>query len=147
MGACGRAHPSFGMTPTFREYDLWGQKTQILTIWCHTKRGMRAAMRAPSFFCYGNDKDLKVCFLVICVIYKEIWGMSQNCSWQFWWNNSLLQEEQEVCQRWGIFISSYSLTHCKKSRHIIDFIIICCILGDLFFLSSDSYTKWDTRTN
>ena len=41
MGARGRAHPSFGMTPTFREYDLWSQKTQILK---------------------GNDKNLKVCF-------------------------------------------------------------------------------------
>ena len=26
----GRAHLSFGMTPSFREYDLWSQKTQIL---------------------------------------------------------------------------------------------------------------------
>ena len=25
MGAHGRTHPSFGMTPTFREYNLWCQ--------------------------------------------------------------------------------------------------------------------------
>ena len=36
MGARGRAHPSFGMTPTFREYDLRSQKTQILKSQCHT---------------------------------------------------------------------------------------------------------------
>ncbi len=40
------AHPSFGMTPTFREYDLWSQKTQILKSRCHTKRRTRGH---PSF--------------------------------------------------------------------------------------------------
>ncbi len=34
------AHPSLGMTPTLREYDLWSQKTQILKSRCHTKKSM-----------------------------------------------------------------------------------------------------------
>ncbi len=54
----GRAHHSFGMTPTFREYDLWSQKTQILK-----------SRPRPSFFWYDNDKDHKVCFLVTRLIY------------------------------------------------------------------------------
>ncbi len=50
MGALGRAYPSLGMTPTFREYDLWSQKTQILKSRCHTKRRMGAHGHAhPSF--------------------------------------------------------------------------------------------------
>ena len=40
------AHPSLGMTPTFREYDLWSRKTQILKSQCHTRRRMGAATRA-----------------------------------------------------------------------------------------------------
>ncbi len=48
----------YGMTPTFREYNLWCQQSQILKSRCHTKRRMGAV------FWYDNDKDLKVCFLV-----------------------------------------------------------------------------------
>ncbi len=37
-------YPSFGMTPTFREYNLWSQQSQILKSRCHTKRRMGAAI-------------------------------------------------------------------------------------------------------
>ncbi len=38
MGVRGRAHRSFGMTPTF-------QKKKNLKSWCHTKRRMGTVMR------------------------------------------------------------------------------------------------------
>ncbi len=43
-------HPSFGMTPTFREYDLWSQKTQ------NAKKSVSYQKK--------DGHDLKVYFLV-----------------------------------------------------------------------------------
>ncbi len=96
VGVFGRAHPSFGMTPTFREYDLLSQKTQILKSRCHTKRSRGAkdsnsktslsdqkkdgrGLARPSFFWYDTDKDLKVCFLVTCVMYVSHVLQDQPC--------------------------------------------------------------------
>ncbi len=62
MGARGRAHPSFGMTPTFREYDLWSQKTQILKSRCHTKRRMGGATRAHPSLGMTTTKTLRSVF-------------------------------------------------------------------------------------
>ncbi len=62
MGACGRAHPSFGMTQTFREYCKISKKSVS-----YQKKDGRGHAR-PSFFWYDNDNDLKVCFLVTRVI-------------------------------------------------------------------------------
>ncbi len=58
----GCTHPSFGMTPTFREYDLWSQKTQILKSRCHTTGAH------PSFGMTTTKTCNKVCFLVRRVI-------------------------------------------------------------------------------
>ena len=50
MGARGRVHPSFGMTPTFGENNPWRQQSPILKSRCHTKRRMGTATHAhPSF--------------------------------------------------------------------------------------------------
>ncbi len=62
MGARGRTHPSFGMTPTFWEYDLRSQKTQILKSRCHTKRRMGAAARAHPSFGMTTTKTLRSVF-------------------------------------------------------------------------------------
>ncbi len=43
----GHAHPSFGMTPIFSEYDLWSQKTQIWVYLYQKKDGRGHAH--PSF--------------------------------------------------------------------------------------------------
>ncbi len=50
----------YGMTPTFREYDLWSQKTKILKSRCHTKRRMGAATRAHPSFGMTTTKTLTV---------------------------------------------------------------------------------------
>ncbi len=59
MGTRGHAHPSFGMSPTFREYDLWSQQTQILKSRCHTKRRMGAATRVHPSFGMTTTKALR----------------------------------------------------------------------------------------
>ena len=64
MGGRGRAHPSFGMTPTFREYNRWSQKTQILK-----KSVSYQKNDGRGHFWYDNDKYLEVCFLVTHIIY------------------------------------------------------------------------------
>ncbi len=74
-GARGRAHSSFGMTPTFWEYNLWCQQSQILKSQCHIKRRMGTATQAHPSFGY-NDKDLKVCFLVLHLKWDKIMNNS-----------------------------------------------------------------------
>ncbi len=71
MGAHGRAHPSFGMTPTFREYDLWRQKTQILKSQYHTKKRMGAATRAHPTFGMTTTKTFRSVFSR-CTLYFSI---------------------------------------------------------------------------
>ncbi len=48
------------VTPTFREYDLRSQKTQILKSRCHTKRRMGAATRAHPSFGMTTTKTLSL---------------------------------------------------------------------------------------
>ncbi len=64
-GARGRAHPSFGMTPNFSEFDSADIVDYVLkkSVSCQKKDGRGHARRA-SFFWYDNEKDLKVCFLM-----------------------------------------------------------------------------------
>ncbi len=50
------------MTPTFREYDLWSQRTQILKSRCHTKRRIGTATRAHPSFGMTTTKTLRSVF-------------------------------------------------------------------------------------
>ncbi len=50
------------MTPTFREYDLWSQNTQIIKSRCHTKRRMGSAKRAHPSFGIPMTKTLRSVF-------------------------------------------------------------------------------------
>ncbi len=57
------------MTPTFRESDLGSQKTQILKSCVSYQITEGHGHGRPSFFWYDNDKDLKVSFFAMCVLY------------------------------------------------------------------------------
>ena len=64
------------MTPT-TEYNLRRQQSTILSSVSYPKKDLRGPAQ-QSFFRYDNDKDLKVCFLVTCVIWLTayiVWGL------------------------------------------------------------------------
>ncbi len=103
MGARGRAHPSFGMTPTFREYDLWSQKIQILKSRCHTKRRMGAATRAHSSFGMTTTKTLRSVFS---------WRVSPVLLWHPCW-------DLYSVNRWGkphTYLQDYGLLEFMKAK-------------------------------
>ena len=64
-----RAHPSFGMTPTYREFDLWSQETQILRSRCHTKGRMGTATMTKTlrsvFLWHTSHVSCKIFAIVI----------------------------------------------------------------------------------
>ncbi len=76
------AHPSFGVTPTFREYDLWSQKTQIVKSRCYTKRRMGAATRAHPSFGMTTTKTLRSVFSWH-TSYKDYFPRSKSW-WQYY---------------------------------------------------------------
>ncbi len=49
-------------TPTFREYNLWCQQSQVLKSRCHTKRRMGKATRAHPSFGMTMTKTLRCVF-------------------------------------------------------------------------------------
>ena len=59
MGARGHNHPSFGMTPTFQNFDSADIIDYILEklVSCQKEDGHNYACK--SFFWYDNGKDLK----------------------------------------------------------------------------------------
>ncbi len=54
--------PKEGMKPTFREYNLLCQQSQILKSRCHTKRTMGSAMCAHPSFGMTTTKTLRTVF-------------------------------------------------------------------------------------
>ena len=70
-GHVTRAHPSFGMTPSFQNLtaDIINHILEK-SVSCQKKDGCGHAR--PSFFSYDNDKDLKVCFLMTRIIYGHL---------------------------------------------------------------------------
>ncbi len=110
-----RAHPSFGMTPTFREYNLRCQQSQILKSRCHTKRRMGAATHAhPSFgmtttktlrsvfsWCASNSFSLIrpeiYCSLHIILLAANIWPLAFPASAYMSWERFFPCEEEYKC--------------------------------------------------
>ncbi len=117
MGARGRAHPSFAMTPTFREYDLWSQKTQILKSRCHTTRahpsfGMTTTKTLRSVFSWRASHVNQNVINIINVF-------------QYWKMVALEMDKQTVIARSTCTDVDYHVDHvlsneaCESHNYII----------------------------
>ncbi len=103
MGARGCAHPSFVMTPTFREYtsNLWCQQSQILKSWCHTKRRMGAHGRAHLLLVWHQLFRIWLCWHHRLLVYSHKVGVMPKEGWThhsrpsfFWFDND---KDLKVC--------------------------------------------------
>ncbi len=100
------AHPSFGMTPTFREYNLWWQQSQILKSRCHTKRRMGAATLVHPSFGMTATKTVRFVFswCTSCIFtltdhvecqYITVILVTSNSNCMFWYPLALLIDHND----------------------------------------------------
>ncbi len=70
MGARGRTHPPFGMTPTFQNLSLSTSQIIFSKSRCHTRRRMGAATRTHRSFGMTTTKTLRTVFSLRASVYS-----------------------------------------------------------------------------
>ncbi len=73
MGAATRAHPSFGMTPTFQSLTLLTSQIIFSKSWCHTKRRMGAAQFSRDTPHIGRSLTfLGILHILMCIMMRKV---------------------------------------------------------------------------